>query len=47
MLKTINYLAAITFMLVSAAVSAVTVDPTVWAPTNEDVDFIQLDLMGL
>jgi hypothetical protein len=47
MKKTINYLAATAFMLVSTAVSAVTIDPTVWAPTNEDVDFIQLDLPGL
>ena len=47
MKKTINYLAATAFMLASTAASAVTVDPTVWAPTNEDVDFIQLDLLGL
>ena len=47
MKKTINYLAAIAFMLASTAASAVTIGPTVWAPTNEDVDFIQLDLMGL
>ena len=47
MKKTINYLAATAFMLASTVASAVTVDPTVWVPTNEDVDFIQLDLMGL
>ena len=47
MKKTINYFAATAFMLASTAASAATVDPTVWAPTNEDVDFIQLDLMGL
>ena len=47
MKKTINYFAATAFMLASTAASAVTIDPTVWAPTNEDVDFIQLDLMGL
>ncbi len=45
--KTINYLAATAFMLASTAASAATIDPTVWAPTNEDVDFIQLDLFGL
>jgi hypothetical protein len=39
MMKTISYLAATAFMLASTAVSA-----TVWAPTNEDVDFIQFDL---
>ena len=43
MKKTINYLAATAFMLASTAASAA----TVWAPTNEDVDFIQLDLPGL
>jgi len=43
MKKTINYLAVTAFMLASTAVSAA----TVWAPTNEDVDFIQLDLLGL
>ena len=47
MKKTINYFAATAFMLASTAASAVTIDPTVWAPTNEDVDFIQLDPMGL
>ena len=47
MKKIINYLAATAFMLASTAASAVTFDPTVWAPTNEDVDFIQLDLPGL
>ncbi|RKZ64545.1 MAG: hypothetical protein DRQ44_09215 [Gammaproteobacteria bacterium] len=46
MMKTICYLAATAFMLASTAVSAATV-PTVWAPTNEDVDFIQFDLPGL
>ena len=43
MKKTINCLAATAFMLASTAASAA----TVWAPTNEDVDFIQLDLPGL
>lgn len=42
MLKTINCLAATAFMLASTAASA-----TVWAPTNNDVDFIQWDLLGL
>ena len=42
MKKTFNYLAATAFMLASTAASA-----TVWAPTNEDVDFIQLDPFGL
>ena len=41
MKKTINCLAASAFMLASTAVSAATIDPTVWAPTNEYVDFIQ------
>ena len=36
-----------TFMLASTAASAATIDPTVWAPTNKDTDFIQLDLLGL
>ena len=43
MKKTFNYLAVTAFMLASTAASAA----TVWAPTNEDVDFIQLDLLGL
>ena len=47
MKKTINYLAATAFMLASTVASAATIDPTVWAPTNEDVDFIQLDLLGV
>ena len=42
MLKTISCLAATVFMLASTAASA-----TVWAPTNNDVDFIQWDLLGL
>ena len=42
MLKTISCLAATAFMLASTAASA-----TVWAPTNNDVDFIQWDLLGL
>lgn len=42
MLKTISCLAATAFMLASTAASA-----TVWAPTNNDVDFIQWDLFGL
>ena len=43
MKNTINYLAATAFMLASTAASAATVDPTVWAPTNEDVDFLQFN----
>ena len=48
MKKTINYLAATAFMLASTAASAVTVDPTVWAPTsNQDVDLLQFNFDGL
>ena len=37
-----HIVAAATFMLTSSVASAITA-PTIWAPTNQDTDFIELD----